>query len=297
MRPHCRQLLIDERADVEPGGHPVVRDGEGRRLAIRRKSVFHPGPLHRLGHLLEHGLWKGGVVELARPERLTPGEALDVAGIEERADRHPVRFDVVRVGVATELVLGHHHLRADPAHDLDQPADRLFFVSLPEGLRLTVAWQTGHSRVLVAQKDQLGHAQDLHGIAELGFANGRQPGGGLLGIEILVEDLAHLAAGGRHQRGTHALPAVAGQRSTHADRLVVGMRLDRQQAELACHHFPLRERTSWISWGTILCTSPTTPRSAILKMGASGSLLMAMMVRAPFMPTVCCMAPEIPSAM
>jgi hypothetical protein len=52
-----------------------------------------------------------------------------------------------------------------------------------------------------------------------------------------------------------------------------------------------------MSLGTTLWTSPTTPRSAIEKIGASLSLLMAMMFLAPFMPTMCCVAPEIPQAM
>ena len=38
------------------------------------------------------------------------------------------------------------------------------------------------------------------------------------------------------------------------------------------------------------------PRSATPKMGASSSLLMAMMLAEPFIPTRCCVAPEIPQA-
>jgi len=39
------------------------------------------------------------------------------------------------------------------------------------------------------------------------------------------------------------------------------------------------------------------PKSAIWKIGASGSLLMATMFFEPFMPTMCWVAPEIPHAM
>ena len=39
------------------------------------------------------------------------------------------------------------------------------------------------------------------------------------------------------------------------------------------------------------------PRSATPKIGASWSLLMAMMFFEPFMPTMCCVAPEMPQAM
>lgn len=51
-----------------------------------------------------------------------------------------------------------------------------------------------------------------------------------------------------------------------------------------------------ISLGTTECTSPTMPRSATPKTGASGSLLIAMMVPESFIPTRCCMAPEMPHA-
>ena len=52
-----------------------------------------------------------------------------------------------------------------------------------------------------------------------------------------------------------------------------------------------------INAGRTLCTSPTIPRSATEKMGASWSLLIATMFFEPFMPTRCCVAPEIPHAM
>ena len=52
-----------------------------------------------------------------------------------------------------------------------------------------------------------------------------------------------------------------------------------------------------ISFGTTLWTSPTTPRSATEKIGASRSLLMATMFFEPFIPTRCWVAPEMPQAM
>ena len=58
-----------------------------------------------------------------------------------------------------------------------------------------------------------------------------------------------------------------------------------------------RLRTSSVSAGTIWNRSPTTPRSAIRRIGASASLLIATMRFAPFMPTTCCSAPLIPAAM
>ena len=204
---------------------------------------------------------------------------------------------MVGMGISSELVLGHDHLRPDAADHLDQAADRFLLARLPEGLRLAVAREPGHAGILVSKKHDLVDPEDLHRLAQLRLTNRRQPGRCLLGIEFLVEDFTHLATRRGHQGGSHPFRAVARQRPTHADGLIVGMGLDCQQAQLAGAHLPLRARTSWINCGTILCTSPMTPRSASLKIGASGSLLMAMIVFAPFIPTVCCIAPEIPTAM
>src|SRR4051794_21769003 len=59
----------------------------------------------------------------------------------------------------------------------------------------------------------------------------------------------------------------------------------------------LRCRTSSVSFGTISCRSPTTPKSANSKIGAFASLLIATIVPEPCMPTLCWIAPEMPRAM
>ena len=66
----------------------------------------------------------------------------------------------------------------------------------------------------------------------------------------------------------------------------------------------LRARTSGagpaysfsVSSGTTLNRSPTSPRSATWKIGASSSLLIAMIVLESFMPARCWIAPEMPTA-
>lgn len=60
------------------------------------------------------------------------------------------------------------------------------------------------------------------------------------------------------------------------------------------HRYPLR--ISSISLGNSSSAFPTTPRSAKEKIGASSSLFTAMILFAPFIPTMCCVAPEIPKA-
>ena len=69
-----------------------------------------------------------------------------------------------------------------------------------------------------------------------------------------------------------------------------------RRADAALAH-PLRAWTSSVSFGTIVCRSPTTPRSANSKIGAFGSLLIATIVFELCMPTLCWIAPEIPQAM
>ena len=51
-----------------------------------------------------------------------------------------------------------------------------------------------------------------------------------------------------------------------------------------------------VSLGTILCRSPTTPRSENSKIGAFGSLLIARMFSELCIPTLCWIAPEMPAA-
>jgi len=58
-----------------------------------------------------------------------------------------------------------------------------------------------------------------------------------------------------------------------------------------------RAFTNSVSFGTIACRSPTTPKSAKSKMGAFGSLLIAMITWDDCMPTLCWIAPEMPTAM
>ena len=52
-------------------------------------------------------------------------------------------------------------------------------------------------------------------------------------------------------------------------------------------YHPNRFLNSWASMGTTVKRSPTTPKLAILKMGASGSLLMATMMSDVFIPAWC----------
>src|SRR5262249_17208256 len=59
---------------------------------------------------------------------------------------------------------------------------------------------------------------------------------------------------------------------------------------------PWRRAISSVSCGTTLNRSPTTPKSASSRIGASGSLLITMMVFEVCMPARCWIAPEMPTA-
>jgi len=59
----------------------------------------------------------------------------------------------------------------------------------------------------------------------------------------------------------------------------------------------LRALTASVNTGATVKRSPTTPKSAISKIGASLSLLTAMIVLEVCMPARCWIAPEMPSAM
>jgi hypothetical protein len=60
---------------------------------------------------------------------------------------------------------------------------------------------------------------------------------------------------------------------------------------------PRRLVISSVSWGATWNRSPTTPKSASSKIGASASLLIATIVFEVCMPARCWMAPEMPTAM
>jgi hypothetical protein len=68
------------------------------------------------------------------------------------------------------------------------------------------------------------------------------------------------------------------------------------QRAVSRHGHPFRLLTASVSCGAMVNRSPTTPRSAISKIGASGSLLMATMVLEVCIPARCWIAPEMPSA-
>src|SRR5262249_19785348 len=125
-----------------------------------------------------------------------------------------------------------------------------------------------------------------------------QAGHGLLEELALTKDMGELAARpgrrsirapGRTRRAQDLDPRAGAppeQRRRDPD--------ERDEGEGAQE--PRRRRISSVRAGRIWNRSPTTPRSAMLRIGASASLLIATIRRAPFIPTACWSAPLIPAA-
>ena len=86
----------------------------------------------------------------------------------------------------------------------------------------------------------------------------------------------------------HRIGRLADELARAERRRVVG-RANRRHDPRCCF-------TSSVSFGTISWRSPTTPRSLNSKIGAFASLLMATIVFELCMPTLCWIAPLMPSA-
>ncbi len=118
-------------------------------------------------------------------------------------------------------------------------------------------------------------------------------------LGVLLEELAEADRAGE-ARGAGAddedadLDALVDRVGGLGDELARSER--RRIVRRARGHALLRRFTSSVSFGTISCTSPTTPRSLNSKIGAFGSLLIATITFELCMPTLCWIAPEMPSA-
>src|SRR5262249_54958734 len=102
-------------------------------------------------------------------------------------------------------------------------------------------------------------------------------------------------AGGPGADDQHAdLDALVGRVGRRGDRL--GRAPGRRGVARAGAHDDFRARTSSVRFRASSCRAPTTPRSENSKTGAFGSLLIETIVLELCMPTLCWIAPEIPTA-
>ena len=92
----------------------------------------------------------------------------------------------------------------------------------------------------------------------------------------------------RAREPTSAAPAAAGEAGP---RLRIEGGLDERSGDLPAHTF-----SSFRAAGRSFSTSATNPTWATSKIGAVGSVLIAMMRPASFIPATCCIAPLTPHA-
>jgi hypothetical protein len=142
-----------------------------------------------------------------------------------------MRPDVVGMAVAAEVVVRRDDVGPVPAHEPDQPPDRLVQIGLPERPRVAVAGPAHHVRVAVAERVPLRDAQLAHRVLELRGPQLGEAAVVLGGVEVGHHDVALLAARARDDDDAAALGDGAGERAAHADRLVVGMRVNGHQGQ------------------------------------------------------------------
>ena len=136
---------------------------------------------------------------------------------------------------------------------------------------------------------------DLLALLEHGERNLAQP---LRNLWLVLEQLSE------PDRTRETCGACADDQDSDVDALVrrfarLGDRLppvERRRKISRANRHDLRCFTSSVSFGRISCRSPTTPRSANSKIGALPSLLIATTVPEPCIPTLCWIAPEMPTA-
>ncbi len=173
------------------------------------------------------------VVELERlPGVAGVGVRVGVTGALERRHGDVVDPQVVGMRIAALIVgIGDDHLRPLPADDGDQPADGLVERGVGERVGMLVGLGVGHARVAITEHDHLVVADDLGRPGQLATPDRRQVGDHLGPVHGRVEDVAGLAPGARDQHRAHSLGVIAGNGAGPLRRLVVGMSVNREQAE------------------------------------------------------------------
>ncbi len=101
---------------------------------------------------------------------------------------------------------------------------------------------------------------------------------------------------GPPQLSDHRLDGLGEHRGCRSMVKVDGGALRHSGPSVILRTQPLRFSISSTSWGTTLNRSPTTPKSASSKIGASRSLFTTMIVLDVCIPARCWIAPEIPTA-
>ena len=138
---------------------------------------------------------------------------------------------MIGVAVAAELVIDGHDVGPISAHEPHQPAGRVVQVRLPERSRIEVPDAAHHVRVVVAEVLPLGDTEFAHRGLELPGPDLAQPAVVVRRVHLGHNDLAHLAARARDEDHPAAVANSFGHHAAGADRLVVGVSVNRHQRE------------------------------------------------------------------
>ncbi len=183
-----------------------------------------------------------------------------VAGAMECADADEMGPDVVGMAIPAELVVRGHDVRADPADEPDESADRLIDVGLPERPRVAVAGVVHHPGVAVAEIVPLGHAELAHRGLELAGADLAEAAMVVGRVHVGDDDLAELAAGAGHEDDAMAVRDGLGHHPAGPDGLVVWVGMDGHEGQGA-----------GLGHGRILARHVTEQRNPV-RSGSPGAL-------------------------
>jgi hypothetical protein len=160
-----------------------------------------------------------------------------VGGGLERRSRHLVGADVVGVRVPADLVVGHHDVWLEAAHDPDELTDGHAERHGGEAARGQRDTLVRPARVGEAEP-QVRHPEDARRPRHLRAPDRGQVVPHLRPVHHRVEDAARLAAGARHHQHLVAFGDVPGHRGGALARLVVRMGVHRHQPK--AHRTPHR---------------------------------------------------------
>ncbi|MSW44289.1 MAG: prolyl oligopeptidase family serine peptidase, partial [Actinobacteria bacterium] len=245
---------------IDGGGDECIVTRERDVVRIHRRELTRGVVLlHRLDPGAHDALGERGPIDLAH----APGRT--EVGPEGRGRREgqcvvgdPMDLDVVRMPIATEVVVRDDHLRAYLSDDLDERKRGLEQIGAPEAPGLVVARRADHAGVAepsgTAEEPPVGDTEGAHRACELGLAVvaegilliGREVG------ELLEEHLALLAQGAGDKRDLRTLARVLGHGRAGADRFVVGVGVHEEESSIHPPKVPCRVRC-----GTMLSMSST----------------------------------------
>ena len=125
------------------------------------------------------------------------------------------------------VVVAEDDLRLLGPDDRDQATENLLEGSIHEGERMPVLFHVRHSGVAIAEHDDVFVADDRRSVAQFGSTNRREIGPGLWAIGCGIENVACLTAGCGDQDRTDTLVAVSGDGSRAFARLIIRVRMQR----------------------------------------------------------------------